>query len=162
VLFRSYGHFASKDALAAEAIAAAIDDGRRLLEDRGLTAYLHAYLSRRHRDRPDEGCPLLAFAGSHEPRGSEVDAALASGAARLLDEATERLDERPDETQEARSRRACGLFATAIGGQILARLVAGQAPALSDAILSAAREEIGRRLLPASDEATERDSTPKR
>lgn len=137
-----YGHFASKDDLAREAIAVAFEDGRALLERLGLEGYLRAYLSRGHRDHPEAGCPLLAFAGSHPPREPVVDVALARGAGLLLAAAVDALDERDGENLEARTRRALGLFATAIGGQVLARALGGEARDLSDAVLFAAREAV--------------------
>lgn len=154
-----YGHFASKDVLAAEAIDAAFEDGRRRLVDTGLAGYLRGYLSRRHRDQPEDGCPLLALAGSHEPRGGEIDAALARGAAMLLEETARRLPERAGEPEEARRRRACGLLATAIGGQVLARSLAGEAAELSDAVLAAAREEIRARLESGAEETARAAAT---
>lgn len=154
-----YGHFASKDVLAAEAIAAAFEDGKRRLVDDGLAGYLRGYLSRRHRDRPEEGCPLLALAGSHEPRGREIDAALARGAAMLLEETARRLPDRAGEPVEARRRRACGLLATAIGGQVLARSLAGEAIELSDVVLAAAREEIRARLESGAEETAKAGAT---
>ena len=71
-----YAHFASKEALMAEAIEAAFADAQsrapaldQALADeaadvRGaLRAYLGAYLSPAHRDRPERGCPLPALSG---------------------------------------------------------------------------------------------------
>jgi TetR/AcrR family transcriptional repressor of nem operon len=137
-----YGHFASKDELAVEAIEAAFADGRALLDRLGLADYLRAYLSRSHRDHPESGCPILAFAGSHGGRDAGLAAALARGIGLLLDGAVGALDERPGETLEARTRRATGLLATAIGAQVLARTLGRDAGGLSDAVLLAAREAV--------------------
>ena len=70
-----YAHFNSKDALVAEAIAAMFTEVQRhggslaeALDDedadirQALRAYLGDYLSPRHRDRPDGGCPLPTLA----------------------------------------------------------------------------------------------------
>ena len=70
-----YAHFSSKDALVAEAIAAMFTEVQRHggglaealdVEDadirQALRAYLGDYLSPRHRDRPDGGCPLPTLA----------------------------------------------------------------------------------------------------
>ena len=109
-----YGHFASKEALAAEAVGAAFEEGRVRLETRGLEAWLRGYLSRGHRDRPDEGCPLLAFPSPHARLPDEVATELAGGAARLLDAVAERLPALDGEDAESRARRAAALLATHI------------------------------------------------
>ncbi len=69
-----YAHFASKDALVAEAVDVMFADGRRrtpaldqALADEAadmrsaLLDYLTSYLSTAHRDQPDRGCPLPAL-----------------------------------------------------------------------------------------------------
>jgi len=130
-----YGHFASKEALAAEAIAAAFVEGRARLEAVGLAAYLRGYLSRAHRDRPEEGCPLPALAATPEP-GPEVAAALVAGARTLIDAIAARLpgdDGAPDDD------RALALTALAVGGQVLARMSAGEDRAFSDRLLRETR-----------------------
>lgn len=70
-----YAHFASKDALVAEAIEEIFADAKRLaaglaqaLSEPGadiavaLRGYLEAYLSSAHRDQPERGCPLPTLA----------------------------------------------------------------------------------------------------
>lgn len=143
-----YGHFASKEALAAEAVTAAFEEGRARLETHGLDGWLRGYLSRSHRDRPDEGCPLLAFPAQSGREPSEVAEALGSGAARLIAALAERVPVEPDEGTEesiggeARARRAVEILATAIGGQMLARALASADPTLSDSVLRALREHL--------------------
>lgn len=133
-----YGHFASKEALAAEAIAEAFAEGRRRLGGRGVEGYVRGYVSRAHRDHPEDGCPLLAFAGS-AARGEEIEAALAEGAEALIDSLAAQLEARADEAAEARRERAAVLLATAIGGQVLARALAGADRDLSDRVLARTR-----------------------
>src|SRR5216110_2787030 len=65
-----YGHFSSKQDLVAEASARALMRSLALFSDAAeretadpLSAIASAYLSRRHRDKPGEGC-LLAALGS--------------------------------------------------------------------------------------------------
>lgn len=66
-----YAHFKSKDDLVAEAISHMFDDRhaalRKCLEGvepaEGLVKYIDLYLSPRHRDRRDKGCPVVALAG---------------------------------------------------------------------------------------------------
>lgn len=130
-----YGHFASKEALAAEAIAAAFAEGRDRLAGRGIAGYLRGYLSRAHRDHPEDGCPLLAFAGSGA-RGEEVAAALGGGARALIEALAADLEARPEETAEERRDRAAALLATAVGGQVVARALAATDRDLSDRVLA--------------------------
>lgn len=81
-----YAHFASKEAMVAEAIDGMFADGQRrnpaldkaLANDgadrrSAFRAYLTSYLSAEHRDRPERGCPLPSLA---------ADMARNSGAAR--------------------------------------------------------------------------------
>ena len=58
-----YRHFESKEALAAEACAAAFA-GSGLARERASSAeaMVRGYLSKAHRDAPAEGCPLPALA----------------------------------------------------------------------------------------------------
>ena len=135
-----YGHFASKEALAAEAIAAAFADGRARLEAHGVAGHLRGYLSRFHRDHPDEGCPILAFAGSGGRADEGVEAALGEGAAALIDAIADRLPA-AIAAPSARRAEAMRLLALAVGAQVLARALAAREPALSEAVLVAARAD---------------------
>src|SRR6202171_634726 len=64
-----YKHFASKDALAAEACSSALEASRQALIDamasapkgRRLEAILNSYLSIVHRDHPGHGCAIAAL-----------------------------------------------------------------------------------------------------
>ncbi|NLH82181.1 MAG: TetR/AcrR family transcriptional regulator [Phyllobacteriaceae bacterium] len=130
-----YGHFASKEALAVEAIAAAFAEGRTRLEADGLDAYLRGYLSRGHRDHPEEGCPLPALAAGPAP-GVEVADALAAGTRTLVEAIAARLpavDGAPD------VGRALALTALAVGGQVLARMSAASDRPFSDRLLRETR-----------------------
>src|SRR4051812_19398836 len=67
-----YGHFASKDALAGEACEHAFAAGiGRLSESGPLADYIASYLTERHRDRRDGGCPMAALA-TQIPRQDET------------------------------------------------------------------------------------------
>ncbi|MCE1234989.1 MAG: TetR family transcriptional regulator [Hyphomicrobiales bacterium] len=133
-----YGHFTSKEALAAEAIAEAFAEGRRRLGGRGVEGYVRGYVSRAHRDHPEDGCPLLAFSGS-AARGDEVETALADGAEALIEALAELLEARADETAEQRRDRAAALLAAAIGGQVLARALVRTDREFSDRVLAQTR-----------------------
>ncbi len=136
-----YGHFASKEALAAEAVTAAFAEGRARIAAKGLHGYLRGYLSRAHRDRPEDGCPLVAFAGTSLAGADEVRAALAEGTASLVDAIAAGLDDGLEPS--ARTAEALRLAALAVGAQVIARALATTDPARSDAVLMAARAAIG-------------------
>ena len=155
-----YGRFASKEALAAEATAAAFAEGRARLETGDLAGYVRGYLSRHHRDHPDEGCPLVALAAEAGRTDGDIATALADGAVELLAALAERLPERPDESAEHRSERAAEILALMVGAQVLARATRPTVPAFSDALLAALRRDLLARLAapgPASDEGLPTD-----
>lgn len=64
-----YGHFASREALLAEALQRALHDGEATArqasksDKRGFTEVVRGYLSKRHRKNPDSGCAISALAG---------------------------------------------------------------------------------------------------
>jgi len=68
-----YGHFSSRAALLAEALARALDDGRKHAKRQehapgqdnqtgDLPGFARSYLSRTHRDAPESGCAVAALA----------------------------------------------------------------------------------------------------
>jgi AcrR family transcriptional regulator len=68
-----YAHFASKDDLVNAALAAAVDGALERWpeprDEQDLRAFVADYLSLRHRDAPDEGCPLPSLAAELGLRG---------------------------------------------------------------------------------------------
>src|SRR5260221_470468 len=66
-----YAHFKSKDELVAASISHMFEDRyevfRKCMEDTdpatGLARYVEGYLTARHRDRRDKGCPMPALSG---------------------------------------------------------------------------------------------------
>lgn len=71
-----YTHFASKEALVAEAVKRSLDARHeaveQTLQNADLEAMLRAYLSPEHRDDAGTGCPVAALASeiSRHPRGT--------------------------------------------------------------------------------------------
>ncbi|MFC7532906.1 TetR/AcrR family transcriptional regulator [Actinoplanes sp. GCM10030250] len=121
-----YKHFASKDALVAEAVGRAFREQAGALPD-GREALLDAYLSPDHRDHPGGGCPSAGFGGdvARAIGGGGTRAAYAKGVegfATHLGPGGE-----PD----------LAALSTMVGAMILARATAGTD--LSDRILYAAR-----------------------
>jgi TetR/AcrR family transcriptional repressor of nem operon len=86
-----YAHFGSKDDLVAEAIGhmfggpyanfAAFTEGKPPTE--ALAAYVDFYLSARHRDARDRGCPLPALSGDLARMPASARARFGEGAERL-------------------------------------------------------------------------------
>ncbi|MFG1465543.1 helix-turn-helix domain-containing protein [Xanthobacter sp. DSM 24535] len=134
-----YGHFASKDALAAEAFEDAFAGSLARIAARsgadsgGLPRYLGSYLSTRHRDAPRDGCPMAAVATEVTRQDSQVQAGFASGIAAYIAafEALLPIQESP----AARRGRAILMVSSLVGGMALARAVAESDAALSREIL---------------------------
>ena len=87
-----YAHFASKDALVADAIDAAFADARaaqmRTAEgattpQEALSTYIRFYLSRSHRDGRATGCPVAALAADMPRLGPSAKARFGEGVAAL-------------------------------------------------------------------------------
>lgn len=147
-----YGHFASKDALAAEACAQAFAETAAFLpEGEGdvsdLLAYLDGYLSARHRDRPATGCAMAAY-GTEVPRQeAPLRAAFADGVEGFAAAIEARLPGGASKpAKAARRARALAILSAMIGGLTLARATAKADPALSAEILAGVRGELVRLL----------------
>lgn len=139
-----YGHFESKDALAAVACEQAFDEavGRWQAVAAGRTskrALIDAYLSGPHRDHPGKGCPAAALATDVARHDGEppVQDAYIDGLKRLLAAMASQQDS-PDAS--ARTRAAMAQLATMVGALTLARATRGDA--LSNQILAAVREAL--------------------
>ena len=75
-----YRHFKSKEALAAEACAAAFaSSGLAADPARSTEAMLRRYLSKAHRDAPSDGCPLPALASDTARQPATVRRAYTEG-----------------------------------------------------------------------------------
>ncbi len=143
-----YGHFASKERLAAEACCHAFSESAQRWKLRiaahpdrasALQALTDAYLSTRSRDTPGTSCPATALAGdiAREPPDAALRAAFVTGTGQLIDV----LSSLQSSGDTAASRReAMAQFATMVGAVILSRATAGDA--LSDEILQAARARL--------------------
>ncbi len=144
-----YGHFASKDALAAEACEAAFAEslGRLPADEESpegaLDAFLTRYLSDRHRDRPDAGCPMAAFAGEVARQDPAVQERFGAGVERFFEAVEKRLPERDGEGAADRRARAIAIVSALVGGMALARATAPTDPERSAETLAALRRELG-------------------
>ena len=134
-----YAHFPSKDALVKDAIGAMFADARarteRIDADGNprtvLRAYVDFYLSTKHRDSRDRGCPLPTLSGDFarsQPATRERFGAGVEGIASRLAAPLAKLGY-ADAAAESHA-----LLAQLVGGVALARAVGD--PALSDAMLA--------------------------
>jgi TetR/AcrR family transcriptional repressor of nem operon len=126
-----YNHFASKEALAAEALAAAWDEMARE-RDRAadLSEMLSRYLSKAARRAPGKSCPAAALAGDVGRAAPPVKAAFADGLEGMIASIAAQLpgdDRRP---------RAVNLVARMVGALMLSRAVPDDSP-LADELLQA-------------------------
>lgn len=145
-----YNHFASKSALVAEVISAAmaqgaVDFSQALNTPVGpsttaLHHFVRYYLSQGHRDNIEHGCPVSGFAGDAPRVGTKAQTYFVHGlddqitiiAALIAESGT------TDSTGEQRTlrERAISLHCQMVGALILSRSVAQTAPAVSDEILN--------------------------
>jgi TetR/AcrR family transcriptional repressor of nem operon len=134
-----YGHFRSKDDLAAEAVTRALERGTerqsRFTDLRGLVS---DYLSERHRANPADGCAIAALCGEMARQGEGMRRGVTAHVRAQLDRFSHLLK---GGTAASRRKRAIATLAGIIGALTLARAV--EDPALSDEILTAARDAFG-------------------
>ncbi|AFK52449.1 TetR/AcrR family transcriptional regulator [Tistrella mobilis] len=141
-----YGHFASKDALAAEACGKAFGDTIERLETgrdqagRDLGRYVENYLSEAHRTRRDIGCPIAALATEVPRQDAGIQASYAEGIDRFIDTLAARFPALA--ASEGDRGRAILVISALVGGLALARATEASDRALSDEILAAVRDEI--------------------
>lgn len=141
-----YGHFESKEALAAEACARSFGRGQAhwtsLAEapaGDGLDRLLRYYLAPEHRDRPGRGCAAPSFMAeaARDAPGGAIRGAYSAGVQGLA-EALERL--LPASVRRRRRERALLTLAAMVGAVAIARATGGDA--LSEEILEAVRGEL--------------------
>lgn len=145
-----YGHFDSKDALAAEAcelaFVAPLARLQASLENNGgdASAYFQYYLRPQHRDTAALGCPMPALAADAAREQGAIPAAITQGIGAYLETMASR---RPDGSvtdapTAADKARAITSLSALVGGMVLARATAASAPALSDEILATLLPEL--------------------
>ena len=140
-----YGHFTSKDDLAAEITARVLGregwlerwTGKR---DPSITKFVRSYLSAWHRDDPGHGCPVATLGADVARQPSSVRRAFTEGF-RLRVETLRKL--MPGRSGAAQRQQALATLAGLVGAMVLARAV--DDPTLSDEILEAATTSLSRR-----------------
>jgi TetR/AcrR family transcriptional repressor of nem operon len=138
-----YKHFDSRADLVAEAVDAAIEQGRASLDARvegaedPLAAFVDAYLSTRHRDDPGTGCPVVALGADATRSGDRVRTAYRSQVEHYIAEMETLLGGEEDE--ETR-RRAIAAVTSMVGALLISRAIDDEN--LSDEILRAVRTTV--------------------
>lgn len=118
-----YGHFASKDDLAAQALAQALASNReqwRAQPDRSLATWIRGYLSDTHRDEVGQGCGLAALAADVARAGPAVREVFTRGVQGLAQTLTPQM---PGGDEGERRAQALALLASLVGAVVLARAV---------------------------------------
>ncbi len=136
-----YAHFASKDALVAEACGRAVDQTWAQMHElvsqappgEELAAFIRAYVSRTHRDDPGGGCMMPTIGSEMARQDPDVRAAFTGQIRRVLQNVEALMPPAPD-----REDRALTLLAGMAGAVLLSRAIAD--PALSDRILKVNRD----------------------
>lgn len=135
-----YGHFESKDDLAAKALARALASNReqwRRQSDRSLAGWVHGYLSDTHREQVGTGCSLAALAADVARSGPAVREVFTGGVKALLGALAPQMPG-PDDTE--RQAQAMALLSTMVGALLLSRAVDDDG--LSSALCEAARTHL--------------------
>lgn len=140
-----YSHFASREAMLAEAAGAACAEsaaGAAELAavtppDMALEAMLAAYLSKGHVERLEVGCPLAALGSETSRQAPEVRRVVTRHIKATVDLLAR---QSPDWGQQGAHERALVTLSTLVGAVVLARAV--DEPGLSDNLREAALEHL--------------------
>ena len=135
-----YAHFESKDVLVANACQRAAQQGMALLYEgtEGLSRadafdlVIKRYLSRTHRDHPEQGCAVAAVGSDVRRASPTVQSMFGRVIQSMLDRVRAVLPEGSDGEDDA-----IGMLALLVGGIVLSRAVGD--PAMSERVLRAAR-----------------------
>lgn len=142
-----YAQFRSKDALAAEALADALNRSyeKSLASAKGdepsIGGLLDFFINRRHRDNIATGCAMAASGSEVARQDKSVSRSFAEGFDRMARQ-LEMAAEASCLTATARER-ALTMAAAEIGAVIVARGIAKANPQLSDEVLAASRRVLG-------------------
>ena len=140
-----YAHFASREAMLAEAADRAGAEGVALMEHIAATtppqnvlrAMAQAYLSKEHVEGVENGCGTAALASEMPRQAPEVRRAATRRIKEMIDVIARQL---PDWGQPGAHEHALVTAATMVGAMIMARAV--DDPKLSDALLKAALKHL--------------------
>lgn len=141
-----YGHFGSKDDLAAEACARALGDSVRKWDaviernpDAALATITDSYLSPRHRDKPGAGCAISALGSDVARQKPSVRRAVTEGLLALVSRLAPLA---PGKSKAEKRQAALAEFAGMVGAVMMARAV--DDADLSEEILRAVSQSLPR------------------
>ena len=130
-----YNHFASKEALIAEAAARGFIETSERYAGYSVRDIVDAYISRTHRDARGQGCSAAALSGEAARLPDDTRSVFGEGIAGLLAALEHGLAGQPD----ARAQ-SITLFAQAVGAVVLSRACPDDSP-LADEILDTCRAD---------------------
>lgn len=132
-----YGHFPSKEALIAEAVAGALAPATGAKPRTTTRAYADGYLSAKHRDERGASCPFSSL-GTEAARGSpDLRRCMTESVRRQIDRFSA---EANGETAREKRRAAIAAWSAMVGAMVLARIVDDDN--LSKEILDATRASL--------------------
>ena len=140
-----YAHFASREAMLAEAVSKACSESAATVTgmaasappDAGLESVLSAYLSKTHVEGAETGCPLVALGSETSRQVPEVRRVVTQHIKEMIDLITR---QSPDWGQPGAHERALVTLSTMVGSLLLARAV--DEPALSESLREAALKQL--------------------
>ena len=130
-----YNHFASKEALIAEASAKGFAETSERYAGYSVGDVIDAYISRAHRDARGQGCPAAALSGEAARLPDDTRGVFGAGIAGLFSALEGSLAGQPDARAQAIS-----LLAQAVGAVVLSR-ACPDGSALADEILDTCRAD---------------------
>lgn len=153
-----YAHFASKDALVAEACAQElplqeVEMFAEPAEASTLATFISGYLSRQHRDEPEIGCYLAALSGEMAHASLATRQTFSTAFERNVERLARRL---PGATPQARTDTALALLTGMAGAVAASRAVTDER--LSNHILDVCREYYTRAFAAGDDERRESEA----
>jgi TetR/AcrR family transcriptional repressor of nem operon len=134
-----YNHFASKDALIAEASAKGFDDTVASYTGYDASDAIDAYISRAHRDARGQGCTAAALGGEAARLPEEARSVFGDGVEGLVEMLANSIAAKQLSGVEARAR-AISVLAQAVGALVLSR-ACPDTSALADEILDTCRAD---------------------
>ena len=142
-----YGHFASKEDLAAEASDRALKELSQYWSavidkapDEAFSTIVNRYLSEGHRDAPGRGCLVAALGSDLGRQARPVRRAVTDGVNAFIGQLTQLV---PGKSKVARHRQALTDFAAMVGAVTIARAV--DDPRLSKDVLDAVASALSER-----------------
>jgi TetR/AcrR family transcriptional repressor of nem operon len=136
-----YNHFKSKDALVAAVMEKAMQDYADSPNAGSLVKQTARYLSTRHRDNIEAGCPLSGFVGDAPRMTAAARVSYARGLAAYLDRFAAMISKEGAAPEETR-QDAIAAFSQMVGALVLSRAIADADPAFADEILEAGRRMV--------------------